>query len=167
MAGHSLAKHESVVGLATENYSRDSLSKQVDRIESELARLRSMLRSRDAQQPREEVSAGSIRSIIAARRRRETLFGPGFFADPAWDILLELYAMKLAGDTATVGHLCNVAAVPATTALGWIKQLERGELVVRTPDKSDRRRIFVELSEHGAAMMERYFRDPEANVAGI
>ncbi|MFL6725211.1 MAG: hypothetical protein ACJ8FS_01700 [Sphingomicrobium sp.] len=92
-------------------------------------------------------------SIIKARRLRDRFFDPDLFADPAWDMLLELYAAQLEGVRTSVSSLSIGAAVPATTALRWMKTLERRGIIRRIPDPLDGRRIWVELTaEAGEAM---------------
>jgi hypothetical protein len=53
-------------------------------------------------------------------RLRSQHFVPALFADPAWDILLDLAAARIDGRMVAVSSLCIAAAVPATTALRWI-----------------------------------------------
>lgn len=161
---HSAAASTKGGGLPTSKHAHDRLWKQVERIESDLASLRTMLARAGGSG---QVSPDAIAAILDARRRRETLFGPGLFADPAWDILLELYAAQLKQDRLTVGEVCSAAAVPPTTALGWIKQLERAGLLVRIPDTNDRRRIFAELSDRGAGLMARFFCDSGEPQTGL
>jgi DNA-binding MarR family transcriptional regulator len=94
-----------------------------------------------------------VRAILRARRQRDQSFPDGFFADPAWDILLELYASELAGCRLSIGSLCIGAAVPTTTALRWIRSLEQRGLAVRSPDPLDARRVFIALSPRGSETM--------------
>lgn len=101
--------------------------------------------------------AGAIREMIRARRLREELLGPGIFADPAWDILLDLTAARIEGRPVAVSSLCIAAAVPATTALRWIKQLTDDGYLRRVADPDDGRRVFIELSDQAAAAMMSYF----------
>ena len=61
--------------------------------------------------------AHMVRNLIRHRRRREQLFGAEVFADPVWDILLDLYASHHEGKNVAVTSLCIAAAVPPTTAL--------------------------------------------------
>lgn len=103
------------------------------------------------------VEASWIREMIRARRLRDELFGPGLFADPAWDILLDLTAARIEGRSVAVSSLCIAAAVPATTALRWIKQLTETGLLRRVADPDDGRRIFIELSDAAARRMMVYF----------
>ena len=98
-----------------------------------------------------------VRAIQAARRRRDALFTPELFADPAWDMLLELYALHLEQKRVSVSSLCIAAYVPPTTALRWVAKLEEEGLAERTEDSTDGRRTWIELSGRGIERMERYF----------
>ena len=98
-----------------------------------------------------------VRAVQAARRRRDALFSPDLFADPAWDMLLELFALHLEEKRVSVSSLCIAAYVPATTALRWVAKLEEEGLAVRSEDTTDGRRSWVELSPEGIERMRRYF----------
>lgn len=98
-----------------------------------------------------------IRAILELRRNREQFFDGELFADPAWDILLELYAAELGQQRVSVGSLCLGAAVPATTALRWISTLENKGLIKRTADPMDGRRFHLSLSCSGLDAMASYF----------
>lgn len=91
--------------------------------------------------------AGAIsRRYLAHRRLRAQLFGSGLFADPAWDILLDLYAHRMDGRSISVSSACLAAGVPTSTALGWVVRLEQKGLIYREVDPHDGRRTFVRLS---------------------
>lgn len=98
-----------------------------------------------------------IRDMIRSRRLREELLGSGLFADPAWDMLLDLTAARLENRPVAVSSLCIAAAVPATTALRWIKQLTDAGLLRPVADPDDGRRVFIELTERAAEAMDAYF----------
>ena len=98
-----------------------------------------------------------VRAVQTARRRRDALFSPDLFADPAWDMLLELYALHLEEKRVSVSSLCIAAYVPATTALRWVSKLEEEGLAVRSEDTTDGRRSWIELSPEGIERMRRYF----------
>jgi hypothetical protein len=106
----------------------------------------------------EKLDAGFIRSIIRARRLRDHFFRSDMFADPAWDMLLDLMAARVERQRVAVSSLCIAAAVPPTTALRWIKTLCDQGLFVRVADPEDGRRVFIELSAETAAMMEAYLK---------
>jgi len=96
---------------------------------------------------------GQLRREIKARRLRERILPDGLFADPAWDILLDLTLARLEGRQTPVSSLCIAAAVPTTTALRWIKTLLDRGLIERRPDPDDRRRHYIHVSDATFAMM--------------
>ena len=98
-----------------------------------------------------------IRQIIRQRRLRSEFLGGDWFADPAWDILLDLTAAAAENKRVSVTSLCHASGVPPTTALRWISQMVDGGLLVRFDDPVDRRRSFLELSDTATRRMARYF----------
>lgn len=111
------------------------------------------------------VTAADIRTMIRWRRRRDGLFPADLFADPAWDMMLDLAAARLEGAQVAVSSLCIAAAVPATTALRWIKTLTEAGLFERVADPNDRRRIHIRLSEAVATTVLGFLAD--AKSAGV
>ena len=103
-----------------------------------------------------EITAATVRGAIRARRLRDQYFPKDLFADPAWDMLLDLFAARLEGMTVSVSSLCIAAAVPPTTALRWITAMTDAGLLMRREDPSDRRRAFVALSAQAVAGMQGY-----------
>ncbi len=103
------------------------------------------------------ISPHQIRQIIRERRLRDAYFVGELFADPAWDMLLDLYAARLEHLRVSVSSLCIAAAVPATTALRWIRTMTDAGILERTEDPHDGRRIHVALSARSEAAMHQYF----------
>lgn len=103
------------------------------------------------------VAPAEVRKAIRARRLRDPLFAEGLFEDPAWDMLLDLYAAELEEAQVSVSSLCIAAAVPATTALRWIGRMTDGGLLERTPDPFDRRRAYMILTRPAREKMDGYF----------
>ena len=101
--------------------------------------------------------ARQVRQLIRRRRQRKRFFPADLFADPAWDMLLDLYAAHYEGRPVAVSSLCIAAAVPATTALRWIKQLTDRDFLMRTSDPDDGRRIFIHLSDEARKALDDYF----------
>jgi DNA-binding MarR family transcriptional regulator len=58
-----------------------------------------------------------------------------------------------------VSSLCIAAAVPATTALRWLKTMVSQGIFLRRPDQHDGRRIFVELAPEASQALRRYFAE--------
>lgn len=100
--------------------------------------------------------AGKVRSAIKARRMRDQFFEPALFADPAWDMLLDLFAARLEHARVSVSSLCIAAAVPPTTALRWISTLSEAGLIERQADPLDKRRAFIGLSDKAGKGMRGY-----------
>lgn len=106
--------------------------------------------------------AASIRNLIRMRRLREQHFGADLFADPAWDILLDLFAARLEGKQVSVSSLCIAASVPPTTALRWITTMTEHGALLRKQDSQDARRVFIELSPDSENRLNTYFFDIKA-----
>ena len=108
---------------------------------------------RQDREPDIVIDAAEVRRAIRARRLRDQQFGSGIFEDPAWDILLDLFAADLEGSQVSVSSLCIAASVAPTTALRWITKLTDSGLLERHPDPFDRRRAYMELSPSAARGM--------------
>ena len=106
-----------------------------------------------------DVPVETVRSVIRARRLRGRFFPEDLFADPAWDMLLDLLQAEIAQLRVPVSSLCIAAAVPATTALRWLKSMTDKGIFVRRADPRDGRRVFVELSPDSSIAMRRYFAE--------
>ncbi|TRD12649.1 MarR family transcriptional regulator [Erythrobacter insulae] len=106
-----------------------------------------------------------IRQIIASRQARTRFFDAELFADPAWDMLLDLTAAHAEQSRVCVTSLCIAAGVPATTALRWIKQLVDTGVFERIADPADKRRAFIALSDKSVEAMARYFAEVEIPLA--
>jgi len=107
--------------------------------------------------PFDKGRARLAREKIRERRWREQFFAADLFADPAWDMLLDLYAAFYERRQVSVSSLCIAAAVPATTALRWIKTMADEGLFERSIDPDDARRIFIGISEKTRIAMDGYF----------
>ncbi len=101
-------------------------------------------------------SALLLRAIIRKRRARAQFFPADLFADPAWDILLDLAAARLENSPVSVSSLCIAASVPTTTGLRWIKGMTNAGILEREADPGDGRRSFIRLSDKAAEAMENY-----------
>lgn len=103
------------------------------------------------------LSATQVRDMLRARRIRADFLPGDLFADPAWDMLLDLLAARLEHERVSVSSLCIAAAVPPTTALRWIRTLTDKGLVERQADPLDGRRIFIALAPDAADALIRWF----------
>jgi hypothetical protein len=108
-----------------------------------------------------------VRKIIRQRQMRARFFESDLFADPAWDMLLDLTAAKAENARVSVTSLCIASGVPPTTALRWIGQMTEAGLLQRIEDETDRRRAFITLTEKAADAMAAYFVELGANAAKL
>jgi len=111
--------------------------------------------------PLKPLDPALIRQVIARRQARTRFFDRELFADPAWDMLLDLAAAHGENQRVSVTSLCIASGVPATTALRWIRQMTDSGLFERVEDESDRRRVFIQLSEKALEAMMGYFAEVE------
>jgi hypothetical protein len=103
--------------------------------------------------------AAIAKSEFHNRRRRDSLIRHDLFAEPAWDLLLDLYVAHHNRQSVDVERLCAAAAVPETTALRWIGLLMEKELVTLCPRAGESANAQLALSARGVEEMERYLRD--------
>jgi DNA-binding MarR family transcriptional regulator len=103
-----------------------------------------------------QTTAQFVRRLIMARGARQRFFSDDLFADPAWDILLELYALHCEQRRTSVSKLTIAAGIPGTTALRWLEKLSTEGLIVRREDHLDARRVWIDLSDAGLVAMESY-----------
>jgi hypothetical protein len=150
------------VGLRVADLS-DGTARTMQALSLEASRIAEQLSALAAQEaalaaPVRAIDAALIRRMIKLRRDRERFFPAEIFADPAWDMLLDLIAAQLEYKRVPVSSLCIAAAVPTTTALRWIRSLTEAGLLVRRLDSQDARRSHVELSDTAATAMLGYLR---------
>jgi hypothetical protein len=108
-----------------------------------------------------------VRRIIRQRQLRSRFFDGELFADPAWDMLLDLTAARVEQVRVSVTSLCIASGVPPTTALRWIGQMSEAGLLERVEDQTDRRRVFITLSDHAAEAMALYFAELGRSAAKL
>lgn len=106
-----------------------------------------------------------VRDLLAGRQKRLRYFPGDLFSDPAWDMLLDLYASHYEHRQVAVSSLCIASGVPATTALRWINSMTSNGWFARDADPKDRRRIFIRISDTARIQMDRYFDDLKQVIA--
>lgn len=93
------------------------------------------------------------------RRQREKYFPTAFFGEPAWDILLDLYAGETKGRITSVTSACIAASTPLTTGLRWLGVLEDKGFVRREQSTHDNRVMNVRLTAQARNALESYFSE--------
>jgi len=171
----------SAIPLASQTLDADALSAIMNRLDHLLATLGSATTNANSPKSKPAVEDGAgpvrrarpalpdprlVRNLLKARQLRMRYLGADLFADPAWDMLLDLTAARVEGKQVSVTSLCIASCVPPTTAMRWIGQMIEAGLFRRVEDLSDRRRAFIELTDQSADAMARYFEACEPGPAG-
>lgn len=100
-----------------------------------------------------DIDAVQFAQFILRSREIRSANIPGVdLGEPTWNILLDLFVSQAIGRRTSVTHACIAAGVPATTGLRHLERLVAQGHVLRYEDSTDRRRVFVALSQ---AMQDR------------
>lgn len=155
--GKSVHMHNVQRAAAPAAPTSQSLLKQAQALQAQAAELAEIITRADNDPggtPQNPAGVSALaKGIISARNQRSKFLPSKLFSDPAWDMLLELYAAEIAQRRMTVGQACKAAKAPATTALRWLNTLEENGLVKRHADPLDARRFFVSLTATGSDAM--------------
>ncbi len=112
--------------------------------------------SREGRDPTPEELQAFVRSIVKTRQSRSDFLDSALFADPAWEILLDLTSAGLKGRPVPPSSVCAAAQVPFTTALRYVRQLVAAGLVRRWQDPLDKRRTLLQLEDETLEAMRGY-----------
>ena len=103
--------------------------------------------------------------LYQERRRRARYLPQNLFAEPAWDILLDLFVNGVRDRAISITSACIAGGIPATTGLRWLGLLEKEGLLVRETSGDDARVTWVRLSDHGMNAMRSYIAEARAPAA--
>ena len=96
------------------------------------------------------------RQLLRERRLRERFFDPKLFADPVWDLLLDLFVADQEQRDISISSASIAANVASTTALRYIAHMVEVGMLVRRADPADHRRVLVALHPNTSARVEAY-----------
>ena len=99
------------------------------------------------------------RAALHGRRLRTRHFNRAMFAEPAWDILLLLYVADSSEGRQTIGQLAELVGTPLTTVLRWVGYLEKEDLLERQDHPTDRRIVFIRLTDKGRNSLDSYLAE--------
>lgn len=113
--------------------------------------------------------AAIARRMIVKRRLRDRLLDiPELFGEPAWDMMLELFAAYIDGRPLSPTSACVSSSVSVQTGLRYLKALEDKGLVECVPDLADPCVVRVRLTQTAVARMAqlitRYARAPSDSL---
>ena len=95
------------------------------------------------------VLAAAADQQFQRRRIRDKILKIDILGEPAWDMLLDLFARRVRGEETLTKQVCFASGVPSTTALRYLAELERQGLVVRHKGLGDERQNIVTLTNEG------------------
>lgn len=98
-------------------------------------------------------------SLYRHRRRRGRYLPDHIFAEPAWDILLDLYINGVRGRPVSITSACIAGDIPATTGLRWLGVLEQEKLIEREVSKTDARVTLVQLTAAARRQLREFFAE--------
>ena len=91
--------------------------------------------------------------IYRSRRDREKVFNDSLFADPAWDLLLDLFVRSARNEQVSISSACHAASVPEATALRYLKALTEKNYVERISHPNDKRSTTLKMTPLGSKLM--------------
>lgn len=94
-------------------------------------------------------------SIYRMRQHRQAYFDSALFAEPAWDMMLDLFINKVRGARVSTTSLCLAAGVPHATGIRWIRTLREHGLLRRHRAPDDARLMLIEITTKGYQLMRR------------
>jgi DNA-binding MarR family transcriptional regulator len=127
--------------------------RSISRPRAAIEQLRSLLSPSHRRRP-VELGEDHILSILIARRGRDALFGANLFSDPAWDILLELYAATLGKRSMSPAELSRAINTPASTTGRWLSALEACALIESRSDAILGPGTWIRLTDEGASKIK-------------
>jgi hypothetical protein len=113
----------------------------------------------------EEPLADFAESLYRHRRRRGRYLPEKIFAEPAWDILLDLYVNGVRGRPVSITSACIAGDIPATTGLRWLGVLEQEKLIEREVSTTDARVTLVRLTAQAREQMREFFAEASRTTA--
>lgn len=103
-----------------------------------------------------------VASVLEIRKNRSEVFGSDLFSDPAWDILLELFAAELTKRKVKLADLNSIAAL--STVARWLAALEQRGLIICDGDPLEADNFWIELSRDCAAKMATFLSGERSPV---
>lgn len=95
--------------------------------------------------------------LLLARDKRDMLFGARGSDDATWQILTELYLAHVSGTPMALSDVLNASGTPYSSAVRRLAELVDDQILVRTPDQNDHRRVLVSLTAPALSKMDQFY----------
>jgi DNA-binding MarR family transcriptional regulator len=109
-------------------------------------------------EPSDAALIAHANAMLAERRMRRQFLPAELFHEPAWDMLLALFASRDDRLPMNIKALVSMSDAPVTTSQRWIEHLYKLKLIDRVIDPTDRRRVEISLSHAGDQQLRSYLR---------
>lgn len=94
--------------------------------------------------------------IYAERRRRDDMFPPDLFGEPAWDLLLAMFTARAEGRPMILCRAYKAAGVTDTTGRRLLDKMEAEGLISRRRAPRSRKMRIVELTDDAVERLVDY-----------
>ena len=109
--------------------------------------------------------AASAERMYRDRAARRSFFPRELFAEPSWDVLLDLFAKEVRGQRVPIGKAIIASHAPHATALRHINALVETGMVERRGNEDDQRVALLSLTRDARRSMRAYLRSKAAVAA--
>lgn len=92
--------------------------------------------------------------LYGLRRSRGSFFPADLFAEPGWDLLLDLYIARREGGIVTTTAASVAACVPYSTGYKWIEKMADQGILYLSRSPSDKRLTLVALTDAAVQQMD-------------
>ena len=107
----------------------------------------------------DDILLETARALYRERRLRARHFAGSLFAEPTWDMLLDLFIADCERRKITIKSVCIGANVPTTTAMRHLRWLHEQGLVERLSHPRDARSTHVRLTAQAITAMQNYLTE--------
>ena len=107
----------------------------------------------------DDILLETARALYRERRLRARYFAGSLFAEPTWDMLLDLFIADCERRKITIKSVCIGANVPTTTAMRHLRWLHEQGLVERLSHPRDARSTHVRLTAVAITAMQNYLTE--------
>lgn len=142
-----------IVGSTGENELHKMLGELLQRVSELEVRAAEAGQGRPARGFSDDKLAGLAAAIYRMRQHRQAYFDAALFAEPAWDMMLDLFINKVRGARVSTTSLCLAAGVPHATGIRWIRTLREHGLLRRYRAPDDARLMLIEITPKGYQLM--------------
>ncbi len=93
---------------------------------------------------------------LSLGKMRGKLLGSAPYASSHWTLLLDMFVSQVRSRPVSVTSACLATGAPPTTGLRRIEELEERGFIKRAADPTDKRRVFLILTDSGNDILTEY-----------